>query len=133
MPTNRLTTTTAIAIAATLLTGLLPVRPAAALDCRNAATTVDMVACAERGLDEEDKRLNRVYQTLMKHDSLDGQARDLLRDAQRKWLQYRDARCSFEADAWRGGTGAPLLHLGCLTAATKARADELEADIEQRR
>lgn len=133
MPTSRLPTAAAIAVLAALSTTFLIDRPAAAVDCKNAVATPELVACADAEREVEDKRLNRVYQTLMKLESMDEQGRSLLRDAQRKWLQYRDARCSFEADAWRGGTGASLLHLGCLSAATKARADELEADIEQRR
>ncbi|NYZ13463.1 DUF1311 domain-containing protein [Azospirillum sp. RWY-5-1] len=133
MPASSLPTTPAIALLTALCATTLPLRPAAALDCKNAVSTPEMVACADAEREVEDKRLNRIYQTLMKLESMDEQARGLLRDAQRKWVQYRDARCSFEADAWRGGTGASLLYVGCLAAATKARADELETDIEQRR
>lgn len=133
MPASSLSKTAALALVAALCATVLPDRPAAALDCKNAVATPELVACADAEREVEDKRLNRVYQTLMKLEAMDEQARGLLRDTQRKWIQYRDARCGFEADAWRGGTGASLLYVGCLTAATKARADELEADIEQRR
>lgn len=102
------------------------------IDCNKAVSTAEMQECANRDYEKEDKRLNRVYQQFMKADALDDQGRNLLKDAQRKWIQYRDAKCSFEADAWRGGTGASQLFLACMGNATKLRADELEEDLKQR-
>ncbi len=104
--------------------------PARALDCANAVNTIEMTACAEQELNAEDARLNAVFKRLS--GKVDGDARALLRDAQRAWIEYRDRRCDWEADAWRGGTGASLLHLGCMTGMTKQRADELTADLENR-
>lgn len=37
-----------------------------------------------------------------------------LRDMQRAWIAYRDARCAWEASLWGGGTGAGPAFVGCL-------------------
>ncbi len=41
-----------------------------------------------------------------------------LRDMQRAWIAYRDARCEWEASLWGGGTGAGPAFVGCLMTMT---------------
>ena len=50
----------------------------------------------------------------------------VFRDAQRKWLAFRDADCNGAvAYEWFGGTGVTAAILGCKTEKTVARAKEL--------
>ena len=103
---------------------VLAVRPAAALDCANASTTIDMAQCADIDYQAADKRLNRSYGAFKK--TLDAEGAKLLLESQRAWLKFRDTNCALAADQARGGTMAPLLTLGCLADLTAKRAKELD-------
>jgi uncharacterized protein YecT (DUF1311 family) len=39
---------------------------------------------------------------------------ETLRDMQRAWIPYRDARCLFETSTWGQGTGASGAHTACM-------------------
>jgi uncharacterized protein YecT (DUF1311 family) len=110
-----------------LLIGIMP-RAAAALDCENAETTVDMIKCADRDFQEADERLRALYTKL--HAEMDETARTLLRDAQRAWLVFRDAECERARDVARGGTLAPVLHISCLADLTEQRIGDLEGETD---
>lgn len=114
--------------------GLVMAGPAQAqtINCADPKNTVEMGACAERELTAADKRLNDAYQRLMKDERRDENARKLLRDAQRKWIPFRDAECGFIADEMRGGTGQPVLLMSCLARLTAERADALEQALQSR-
>ena len=107
---------------------LLVAHRAIALDCSNAITTVDMIECADKDYSAADKSLNHAYSALKK--TLDATGNELLLNAQRAWLKFRDASCDLDADQARGGTMAPLLRIGCLTAMTKERTKALTELIE---
>lgn len=102
-------------------------------DCRNPYTTVDMIECAGRDLDAVDKKLNDVYRKLTAAVRDDKTAMDLLRDAQRKWIAFRDADCKLTADEMRGGTGAPVLELSCHVDMTERRVKRLEEMLDLHR
>lgn len=112
--------------------GVYGANPASAADCADATSTPEMAACAQRELDQNDARLNDVYKRLMAPNRLDGRGRDLLREAQRAWIKFRDADCAWSADAWRGGTGESTAHLSCLADHTGRRAEALEAELAAR-
>lgn len=63
---------------------------------------------------KQDQRLNAAYRTAMSR-AID---RDALKGEQRAWIPQRDKQCAETQD--------DLEYLACLTAATSARADELE-------
>lgn len=73
-----------------------------------------------------DAKLNEAYQFLRTEyqapdaDRFEGAPAlaDALRDMQRGWIGYRDARCEFEAAQWYGGTGASPAFLGCMMQVT---------------
>jgi uncharacterized protein YecT (DUF1311 family) len=105
----------------------------AASDCMSSAegqTTMGMGFCLDAELSYWDDMLNSGYQQLraamQASDSelpstLAIQA-DQLRDMQRAWISFRDARCSFEASQWQGGTGASPAFLGCMMTMTGEQA-----------
>ncbi|MGY6706450.1 lysozyme inhibitor LprI family protein [Roseinatronobacter sp.] len=84
-------------------------------------TTIGMGFCLDAELDHWDGRLNGAYQALRADLTAQDADRtnaaislsDSARDMQRAWIGFRDARCSFEAAQWQGGTGASPAFLGC--------------------
>ena len=112
----------------------LAVCPAVADEsCGDAGTTAAMVACADAALRAADADLNATWKRVVERvRAIDGEAGDggdrvgTLRAAQRAWIAFRDAQCALEAAAWYGGTGAPLLQIGCLDRLTRARTGELD-------
>lgn len=86
------------------------------------ATTLAMVECMVGELGRQDKRLNTAYHTLM--TDLEPPRKKQLQAAQRLWLQYRDANCSFYHDP-NGGSLARVAANSCLLQMTAQRAQEL--------
>jgi len=93
-------------------------------DCEQAIATAELVACAEQEYQHIDRQLNRAYQALI--GTLDGEGKRLLRQAQRAWIEFRDAECAWQADEARGGSLAGVLHPACLADLTHQRATELQ-------
>ncbi len=71
-------------------------RLADCLDVSENQTTVGMVNCAEKAEEEWDQELNKYYTLLM--GVLSNPEKELLRQAQRKWLEYRDSEFKFSAE-----------------------------------
>jgi uncharacterized protein YecT (DUF1311 family) len=90
-------------------------------------STVEMVECISGLGDDWDARLNEAYRTLLAAD--DGRSA-ALRDAQRRWIAYRDANCAWYADG--EGSIARIEAATCLYVLTRDRALELEMTAEQR-
>lgn len=84
-------------------------------------TTVGMGACADRERAYWDGWLNAVYQQLYaKLAAQDAQVpsyapkeAEALREMQRAWIGFRDAKCGYEAAQWGGGTGAGPASVNC--------------------
>jgi uncharacterized protein YecT (DUF1311 family) len=89
----------------------------------NSGNTFDMVECLKAKTAQWDKRLNVAYQQALKDATSDKQ-RGQLRDAQRLWIQYRDANCLYFGLG--EGTIARLEAGECMRRTTAARARELE-------
>lgn len=68
-------------------------RLADCFDISENQTTVGMVNCAEKATEEWDQELNKYYKLLM--GVLSSSEKELLRQAQRKWLGYRDSEIKF--------------------------------------
>lgn len=73
-------------------------RLADCLDVSENQTTVGMVHCAEKAAEEWDKELNKYYKLLM--GVLSTSEKELLKQAQRKWLEYRDQDYKFSAEMY---------------------------------
>ena len=106
-------------VAAVLLAG-----PALAGDCNKAATQFDMNECADKAYQATDKVLNEVYKKVVAAQEGDSAK---LKAAQRAWIGFRDAQCSFETADSEGGSIQPMEYSICLTKLTKARTAELNA------
>lgn len=85
-------------------------------------TTPGMAFCLGEEYELWDSKLNEAYQTLRAQyqredsDRMEGapSLADALRDMQRGWIGFRDARCGFETAQWHGGTGSSPAFLGCM-------------------
>jgi len=89
-------------------------------------TTVGMTGCTDREREVWDGWLNTVYQQLYARlAAQDAQAPSYapdqapaLREMQRAWIAFRDAKCGYEASQWGGGTGAGPAAVNCHLHAT---------------
>ena len=79
-------------------------------------------ACADQELKKVDAALNTYYRKLQQQ--LEPEQREALKKSQRAWLQYREARCSFEAlgPVAPGGAAGQSL---CMLEMTAQKADYL--------
>ena len=97
-------------------------------------STHGMSNCTDLELDWWDARLNKVY-GLAKAQAMEMDAdapeyaprqADALKEMQRAWIGFRDAKCQFVASEWMGGTGAGPATLWCLMEETARQALYLE-------
>ncbi|QOT81229.1 DUF1311 domain-containing protein [Cupriavidus basilensis] len=85
-------------------------------------TTAGMHDCIAAETARQDKSLNAAYKSLQQ--ALPPARKAQLLDAQRAWLKFRDANCSFQADP-DGGTIAGVNASACFMQMTADRAREL--------
>lgn len=86
-------------------------------------TTVGQVMCVARETAIWDEYLNRDYAAL--RERLDAPVFAGLRDAQRKWIAFRDANCALPHAIYEGGSMARPIAAWCLLDMTGRRANEL--------
>ena len=90
-------------------------------DC--GVSTPEMVDCLNAQTAQWDKRLNAAYKAAL--DAALPKQREQLRAAQRLWIQYRDANCTYYAMG-EGSIGR-IEAAACMQRMTKARAEELSS------
>ncbi len=90
--------------------------------CRDLGITNDVVSCLKNLNEKYDKLLNDNYKRLQ--SKIDRNLFNELQKAQRQWLSFRDANCSFARD-WEQGTLGRIAFADCFTGMTKQRALEL--------
>jgi uncharacterized protein YecT (DUF1311 family) len=89
---------------------------------KSGGITAAMLECTNEEKTRQDALLNQNYKTLM--SKLSAKRKKMLLEAQRAWIKFRDANCSFYLDP-EGGTAALLARNGCFLQATADRAKEL--------
>src|SRR5690348_6812188 len=91
-------------------------------------TTYDTSVCLSKIRDSIDAELNKTYQTALSMTKKFGRE-DLenLKDAERKWIAYRDAACKAEYGLWGGGSGGPNAHTMCVIRLTRQRTADLKS------
>ena len=93
-------------------------------NCDNPQTQLEMNLCAKAWFEEEDAKLNQLYDDLKTTLSSDKQSD--LTTAELAWLDFRDANCEFEASQVEGGSLQPMLYFSCLAELTRDRTAELQ-------
>ncbi|MDF2641066.1 MAG: putative lipoprotein [Pseudomonas sp.] len=97
---------------------------AQAADCD--ANQASMNQCAGKELADLDAQLNKHYKAQMAWLKTPAK-KQALKDAQVKWIAFRDADCNYEAGKARdGGSMWPLVQSQCLIKHTKVRVKQLE-------
>ena len=91
-------------------------------------------ACVARAADRADQLLNDSYKKLQ--DAVRADAKDMgqspevqlgyLKDAQKQWIAYRDASCTFEDSLAFGGTSIGGNYSSCLCAFSYERINDFE-------
>lgn len=89
------------------------------------ARTPQLMECLGKEIAQQDKRLNRSYQTLL--GALPKQKQDELRKMQRAWLEFMQRKCSFLYDENDFNGQDDRLNAGYCSASERGnRASELE-------
>ena len=91
-------------------------------------------ACVARAADRADQLLNDSYKKLQ--DAIRADAKDMgqspevqlgyLKDAQKQWIAYRDASCTFEDSLAFGGSSIGGNYSSCLCAFSYERINDFE-------
>ncbi|MDT9598210.1 lysozyme inhibitor LprI family protein [Sphingosinicella rhizophila] len=112
--------------------------------CDEPMAQQDMNACAQLDFEAADKELNLLWRDVIgaarqadkgldRNDDTRPTHEAALRAAQRAWIQFRDAHCTYEGYEMRGGSMEPMLYSGCRARLTRARIAELKpTDTESR-
>lgn len=100
--------------------------PAAqAEDCMDQAEDqLQMNICAQNSYQAADAELNQRFNELRQRIGDDANTRSLLREAERAWLAFRDAECTFAASATLGGSANVMIYDNCLTDLTQQRSEQ---------
>lgn len=96
---------------------------AVSADCPG-RTQAEMNRCAHDAYLAADAELNDVWPAAKASMDRVGTG-DLLLDAQRKWIAFRDAACAAEASPYAGGSIQPQILATCLTRLTQRRIEDL--------
>jgi len=93
-----------------------------------AETQYAMDVCAGQDFKKADDALNTLYKQMLPRYEAADQA--LIKDAERKWLAYRDAECAFDSNSTIGGSFHPTAETMCRTEKTEARVKELKTQLD---
>jgi uncharacterized protein YecT (DUF1311 family) len=92
--------------------------------CQGPSGTADEAACFDNAYQRADAEMNRYYRRIETLET--GSDLTNLKNAQRLWIQFRDANCKAEYELYEGGTAGPTVKLACLEAMTRHRTEELK-------
>jgi uncharacterized protein YecT (DUF1311 family) len=115
-----------IFFATSVLMAIAPVAVALAQDCVNATSQTVMNMCADQAYRKTDAELNALYRQITDRLKHDKEATGLLINAQKAWLAFRDAECTFSTSASAQGSVYPMLVAQCRDGLTSKRIDELK-------
>ncbi|MEI2299587.1 lysozyme inhibitor LprI family protein [Ensifer sp. MJa1] len=107
------------------LAGFMP--PAMAADCADAIDQATMNECADKALRVSDAELNSLYKQMALRLKDDQDAAKLLVSAQKAWIAFRDAECSFSASGVDGGSAYPMVLVQCRDGLTRKRVADFKA------
>ena len=106
--------------------------PGPGLDCKTAEATPAIEECVSQEYHAVDLRLNETLRSetasIDKTDvppNVRTKWHDALAEAQRHWVEYRDAECTLTGYEWYGGSGRPGAETTCMIELTKDRIEAL--------
>jgi uncharacterized protein YecT (DUF1311 family) len=104
--------------------------PATTEACQKEMTQTDLNLCYDKARQAADAELGRRYGQLLARLAGSPKAKDLLREAERAWIRYRDADCAFVASGTAGGSAQPMVLAGCVADMTRQRIDRLGSQLK---
>lgn len=113
-----------------LCLAIVPASSVHADECADAADQATMNDCADKSFKRSDAELNSLYRQIEQRLREDADTKKLLVAAQRAWVAFRDAECTFSSSATAGGSAYPMVHSMCLDGLTKARNEGLKAYLD---
>lgn len=113
-------------ILGTALAFLIAGAAKAADDCDNASDQTTMNVCAGDALKKSDKQLNDLYKQVEARLKDDADTTKLLVSAQKAWISFRDAECTFSSSAVAQGSVYPMIYAMCLDGLTQLRVKDLQ-------
>ncbi|WP_172201729.1 lysozyme inhibitor LprI family protein [Campylobacter sp. RM16188] len=90
------------------------------------SSTAGMIECINKEFEIQDKILNETYKKAM--SVLNDENKKKLKDIQRKWVAYKEAKCPFVPPQ---GTMYLVVSANCYLKMTKERTQELQYVIEE--
>jgi uncharacterized protein YecT (DUF1311 family) len=103
-----------------------PALAAAEDNCANAQDQATMNACAGASFEKSDAELNVLYKQITGRLKDDADTSRLLVTAQRAWVGFRDAECSFASSENTGGSLYPMVLSACKEGLTQARIKDFQ-------
>jgi uncharacterized protein YecT (DUF1311 family) len=97
------------------------------VDCDAATDQATLNQCASEAYASVDAQLNDAYRQIERRLDGDDDLQDRLTRAQRAWIAFRDAECTFATANSEGGSAYSMLQNTCLANLTNARLDDLNA------
>jgi uncharacterized protein YecT (DUF1311 family) len=105
------------------------------VDCANPTFQMEMTYCAEQDWNRADAELNAAYkEARARMQALDAGlpadqrgAAEYLKQAQRAWIEFRDAACAAEGYTMHGGSAEPMVIYSCRARLTEQRSADLRA------
>lgn len=97
----------------------------AATDCQNPRTQTDINQCASKELDNETKKINKIYNEY--REKLNPARKQQLKEVQLAWIKFKDLACQFDASGVEGGSVHSMVLSSCLAEKTRQRSKELES------
>ena len=124
-----------------MMSEIIILAAAAALNCGNPITQADISQCAYADYLAADAELNRQWAITSRAMRRMDQGRDTSYDkrpgyftallaAQRAWLRFRDAHCVSQGYQMRGGSGEGMVVSLCRETLTRSRIDQLRKTAE---
>lgn len=92
-------------------------------------TQQEMNNTAFKEYKKEDEEMAKMYKKVMSTRNTK-ESKNLLLEAQRAWIKYKEAHCKSVADIYEGGSMAPLVYYSCLTELTIERKARLKSILE---
>lgn len=105
-------------------------------NCGDPQFQAEMNACAAIDFQTADAELNALWREVIAGArEMDSEisreydqaptSEEVLRQAQRAWVTFRDAHCTYEGHEARGGSMEPMIYNGCRARVTRERSVQL--------
>lgn len=97
--------------------------------CDGAKTTADALDCVNHNKHDVQDQLNDIYKKSSENRSEENML--LLDEAQKNWIEYRDAQCAWESDLTENPSLKKIYEMSCVALLTNLRTDLLATTLER--